>query len=156
MTREQFLALPPTLQIRLLFDALDEESSRTLLAQEAPTVPNAPRYDMAIYRSGGSSWASEHSLEGLCWWRNRYQQGANGGGQYAEQDKKRVGHLDKWIAWREIFPAECWGGTRGEDEVVAKPPATKPIVYPRQGGNGQRRQQPAPQNEDVNPDEFNF
>jgi hypothetical protein len=110
---------------------------------------------MAIYRSGGNSWASEHSLEGLIWWRNRYQQGANGGGQYADQDKKRVGHLDKWIAWRELFPSECWGGTRGEDEVVAKSPTTKPTVYPRQGG--QRRPQPQQQsNEDVNPDEFNF
>jgi hypothetical protein len=101
MTREQFMALPQALQIRLLFDALDEETSRALLAQEAPAIPKPPRYDMAIYRSGGNSWASEHSLEGLIWWRNRYQQGANGGGQYADQDKKRVGHLDKWIAWRE-------------------------------------------------------
>jgi hypothetical protein len=118
MTREQFMALPQALQIRLLFDALDEETSRALLAQEAPAIPKPPRYDMAIYRSGGNSWASEHSLEGLIWWRNRYQQGANGGGQYADQDKKRVGHLDKWIAWRELFPSECWGGTRGEDQVA--------------------------------------
>jgi hypothetical protein len=156
MTREEFLGLPLLVQVRLLFDALDEESSRALLAQEKPVVPKAPRYDMAIYRSGGNSWASEHSLEGLVWWRNRYQAGADGGGQYAEADKKRVANLSKWIAWRECFPADCWGGTRGEDEVVAKPPSTKPTVYPRQNSNGRPRQQEQAPAEDVDPDNFNF
>lgn len=155
MKREEFLSLPLLLQVRLLFDALDEESSRALLAQEIPTIPKAPRYDLAIYRSGGNSWASEHSLEGLVWWRNRYQQGANGGGQYAAQDAKRVSNLDKWIAWRELFPSECWGGTRGEAEVVAKPPTTKPTVYQRAGGS-QRKAPPPQQQDDVDPDNFNF
>lgn len=152
MTRDEFFALPQTLQIRLLFDALDEDSSRALLAQEKPKVPLSPKYDLAIYRSGGNMWASETALEGLIYWRKKYQAGAEGGGQYATQDAKRVTNIDKWIAWRELFPTESWGGKRGDDDVVAKPPSTKPIVYPRQGGNGQPRQTSRP-SDDVNPDD---
>lgn len=154
MTREQFLALPQVLQIRLLFESLGEDATRNLLARETPTVPKPPRYDMAIYRQGGNSWASEHSLEGLVWWRNRFKTSADAGGQYAEADAKRVINVDKWIAWREMFPADCWGGTRGEEEAVAKPPSTKPTVYPRQGG--QRRAPTAQPTDDVDPDNFNF
>ncbi len=155
MNREDFFSLPLIVQVRLLFDSLDEETSRTLLAQEKPAIPKPPRYDMAIYRSGGNSWASEHSLEGLCWWRNRFKTSAEAGGQYAEQDAKRVVNIEKWIAWREVFPSESWGGKRGEDEVVSKPPTTKPIVYPR--ANTGPRREPAPQqNDDVSPDDFNF
>lgn len=156
MTRDDFMGLPLTLQIRLLFDALDEESSRTLLAQEKPKVPLPPKYDLAIYRQGGNMWASETALEGLVYWRKKYQAGADGGGQYATQDAKRVANIDKWIAWRELFPNESWGGKRGDDDVVAKPPSTKPTVYPRQGGNGQRRPPPQQQQDDVDPDNFNF
>ena len=156
MTREDFLSLPMTLQVRLLFDALDEESSRALLAQEKPKVPLSPKYDLAIYRSGGNMWASETALEGLEYWAKKYKAGAEGGGQYAEADTKRLANITKWIEWRSLFPSESWGGKRGDDDVVAKPPSTKPTVYPRQGGNGQRRAAPTPQNEDVDPDNFNF
>lgn len=154
MTRAEFLTLPAPLQIRLLFDALDEESSRALLAQEAPKVPLPPKYDLAIYRQGGNMWASETALEGLVYWRKKYQAGADGGGQYAEQDKKRVANIDKWIAWRELFPGESWGGKRGDEDVVAKPPSTKPTVYPRANGNGRPRQQEQKQDDDI--DNFKF
>jgi hypothetical protein len=156
VTREEYLSLPVPLQIRLLVDALDEDTFRTLLAQEKPAIPKPPRYDLAIYRSGGNSWASEHSIEGLVWWRNRYQAGADGGGQYAEQDKKRVANLDKWIAWREVFPEACWSGKRNDDDVVARAPVDKPIVYPRPNSNGQRKPPPQQQQEDTDPDNFNF
>jgi hypothetical protein len=155
MDRADFLRLPLPLQVRLLFDALDEDTSRALLAQDKPKVPLPPKYDLAIYRQSGIMWASETALEGLQYWHKKYKAGADGGGQYAAQDAKRVGYLDKWIAWRELFPAECWSGKRNDDDVVAKPPSTKPIVYPRANSNGQRRQT-EPQTDDVNPDEFNF
>lgn len=155
MTREEFFSLPMVMQIRLLFDSLDEESSRALLAQEKPKPPLSPKYDLAIYRASGIMWASETALEGLEYWRKKYQAGADGGGQYAEQDAKRVANLTKWIAWREVFPSECWSGKRGEDDVVAKPPSTKPLVYPKQNG-GQRRPQQQQQQDDVDPDNFNF
>ncbi len=89
MTREEFLSLPLPVQVRLLFDSLDEESSRALLAQEKPKVPLPPRYDLAIYRQGGNMWASETALEGLEYWAKKYKAGADGGGQYAEADGKR-------------------------------------------------------------------
>lgn len=156
MTKAEFLALPMVLQVRLLFEALSEETSRALLDREAPQIPKSPRYDLAIYRQGGNSWASEHSLDGLVWWRNRYKAGAEGGGQYAEQDRKRVTNLDKWVEWRELFPNECWSGTRGNEDVTAKPPTTKPTVYPRQGGNGQPRQQQRQQQQQQDDDIDNF
>lgn len=145
MDRATFLGLPLPVQVRLLFDSIDEETSRALLAQEAPKIPLPPKYDLAIYRQGGNMWASETAPEGLSYWRKKYKAGADGGGQYAEQDGKRVGLIDKWIAWRECFPADCWSGKRGDDDVVAKPPSTKPIVYPRQGG---QRRAPAPTPQD--------
>jgi hypothetical protein len=156
MDRDDFLSLPVPLQIRLLFDALDEETSRTLLAQEAPKVPLPPKYDLAIYRQSGIMWASETALEGLEYWRAKYKAGANGGGQYAAQDAKRVANIEKWIAWRQLFQSECWSGKRGDDDVVAKPPSTKPLVYPRPNGNGQRKPEPQQQTDDVDPDNFNF
>lgn len=156
MTREEFLSLPLTLQVRLLFDALDEEGSRALLAQEKPKVPLPPKYDLAIYRQGGNMWASETALEGLEYWAKKYKAGADGGGQYAEADAKRYANICKWIEWRRLFPADTWSGKRGDDDVVAKPPSTKPIVYPRQGGNGQRKPPPQQQNDDVDPDNFRF
>lgn len=154
MTREDFFALPLLLQVRLLFDALDEESSRALLAQEKPKVPLSPRYDMAIYRANGNMWASETALEGLVYWSKKYKAGADGGGQYAEADAKRLVNITKWIEWRELFPEACWSGKRGDDDIVAKPPSTKPLVYPRQGGA--RRPPPQQQQDDVDPDNFNF
>lgn len=150
MDRASFLALPLPVQIRLLFDALDEETSAALLRQEAPKIPLPPKYDLAIYRSGGNMWASETATEGLVYWRNKYKAGAAGGGQYAERDAKRVTNIDKWIAWRECFPSECWGGKRGDEDVLAKPPSTKPTVYPRQ--NGGPRKAPAQQQDDVDPE----
>jgi hypothetical protein len=155
MTREQFLALPQVLQIRLLFDSLDDESTRALLDQEAPKVPLPPKYDLAIYRSGGNMWASETALDGLEYWAKKYKAGAEGGGQYATQDAKRLANMEKWIAWRQLFPSECWSGKRGDEDVVARPPSTRPTVYPRQGG-GQRRTAPQEQQQDVDPENFTF
>lgn len=155
MTREDFFSLPMILQVRLLFDALDEEASRALLAQERPKVPLPPKYDLAIYRQGGNMWASETALEGLVYWAKKYKADAAGGGQYAEQNAKRLANIEKWIAWRELFPSESWGGKRNDDDVVARPPSTKPTVYPRVGGS-QRRPAPEPQNNDVDPDNFTF
>jgi hypothetical protein len=156
MTRAEFLSLPLPIQVRLLFDALDEESSRALLAQEKPKVPLPPKYDAAIYRQSGIMWASETLLEGLEYWRKKYQAGAEGGGQYAQQDAKRAANLEKWIAWRECFPETCWSGKRNDDDVVAKAPSSKPLVYPRANNGGQRRPPPAEMHDDVDPDNFTY
>lgn len=155
MNRADFISLPLPMQVRLLFDALDEESSRALLAQEKPKVPMAPRYDLAIYRAGGNMWSSETALEGLEYWAKKYRADADGGGQYASQNAKRLASIEKWIEWRACFPAECWSGKRNDDDVVAKPPSTKPIVYPR-ANNGQKKAADPQPADDVSPEDFNY
>jgi hypothetical protein len=147
MTRDEFLSLPPTLALRLLFDALDEETTVALLRQECPKVPRSPKYDQPIYRRDGIMWASETDAEGLRFWLGKYQASAAGGGQYAEADAKRAKQMEHWIAWRECFPDAAWSGERDRTSLVAKPPSNRPAVYPR-AGNGQRQQAPQTQQQD--------
>jgi hypothetical protein len=150
MDRESFLSLPITVQIRMIFDALDEDASRFILNQDKPKIPFSPKYDFPIYRSGGIMWASETAAEGLHYWRKKYQQSADSGSEYAAKDAKKVAVLEKWIAWRECFPDATWSGERNDRAVTAKPPSTRPEVYQREGG-GQRRE-PPPQDEGVDMD----
>lgn len=141
MTRDEFLSLPPTVALRVLLDAAPK-LVESLSAISMPPLPRRPRYDFAIYRKDGVQWASETDLSGLQWWRDRYQQSAEGGGQYAEKDAKRVASLDRWIAWRQAEPAERWVGERGDVDTTAAPPCAKPRVYSR---DAQRQPEPEPE-----------
>ncbi len=150
MNRAEFLSLPPKLALRVLFDAIDDDTIRAIEAMEKPKVPLPPKYDFRIYRKDGFMWASETDSEGLTFWRNRYTDSAAKGGQYADKDKKNAAEMDRWLAWRECEPSAAWSGERNRERVVAQPPCAKPMVYATQR-NGQKRPEPPP--DDVNLDD---
>lgn len=156
MSPDEFFSLPPAIALRVLFDALDEETSASLLARAKPEQPRRAKYDAQIHGSRGYQWASETDLRGLRWWHKRaVESSQREGNQYADRDKKQAANLAKWIAWREWYPDAVWSGTRGDDEVVAAPPSAKPFIHQR-AQNGQRRQQQPRQLEDdsFDPDTF--
>lgn len=146
MTPEEFLSLPVAMQVRILFECLNEDTMRNLRGKAKPKPPLPPKYDQVIFRSGGVMFASETDLEGLRFWHKKSLDGAADGGQYADSNKKRADSLARWIAWRECFPEATWSGTRDKSEVVAKPPSSKPMVYPRNGGGNRP---PPPPEEDL-------
>lgn len=130
MTPDEFLALPPSLALRVLLEAAPGLVAK-LREIPAPAVPKKPRYDFAIYRSKGTQWASETDLEGLTYWRAIYQKSADGGGDYAAKDAKKVKTMDAWIAWRRIEPHAPWSGERKDVDVTAAPPSGFPRVHPK-------------------------
>jgi hypothetical protein len=155
MTREEFLSLPPGVALRILFDALDEDTAEAISKAEKPTVPRAPKYDYTIYRQEGVQYASETSLRSLIFWRDRAQASADGGGQWAAKDAKNAADLNRWIAYREFFPDTAWSGERNNEALVAAPPSDKPRTYPRTargGGGGQQRRQQ--QKQEPPPDDY--
>lgn len=130
MTRDEFLALPPSLALAVLIDNAPDIAAR-LEHIEAPKVPRAPKYDFAIYRKDGVQWASETDVEGLSWWRTRYLESADKGGEYEAKDRKRAKSLEAWIAWRQVERSTQWAGERNDESVVAALPSGKPRVYAR-------------------------
>lgn len=140
MTREELMALPPALAVGVLFDAVAVGAD--LRDVPVPQAPKPPKYDMRVYQKGGFVWASEFALRMLVWWRDRYQESAAGGGQYADKDRKRAESMDRWIAWRICFPSDIWTGTRDDAEVVAKMPSHKPTLH-------QKDARPAPVDDTV-------
>lgn len=149
MEKSDFLALPPSVALRVLFDCLDQDTVKALGHAEKLVAPKSPKFDRAIFRKEGVMYASETSLEGLRFWHKRSAESANGGGQYADKDRKNAEELARWIAWREWYPDATWSGERNRDAIVAKPPSDKPTVYPRTGGN---RPPPPPPDDDINTD----
>lgn len=134
MTREEFLSLPPTVALRVLLDAFPSLEQK-LAAVPKPELPKRPRFDFPIYRRDGIAWASECDSENLSFWRKRYQESADKGGQYAAKDAKRVKAIDAWIAWRGIEPGAAWSGKRNDEAVTAAPPSDRPRVHPRAGSS---------------------
>lgn len=153
MTRDEFLSLPPAVATRLIFDALDEQTIFVVLSQEKPKLPLPPKYDYAIWRRDGVQHASETDLAGLRFWHKRAVTSAEGGGQYAERDKKNAGALQRWIDWRECCPDTVWSGERNRDFVVARGPCARPAVYAVQR-NGAARQPQNQQDDEVDPATF--
>lgn len=151
MTRDEFLSLPPMLALRVLFDAIDDDTMRALEAMPKPKVPFPPKYDFRIFRKDGFMWASETDLEGLRFWHKRYADSALKGGQYADKDKKNAAEMERWIAWRECEPSAAWGGERNRERVTAHAPSAKPSVWPSQRG-GQRAAPPPDTGGDVDVD----
>lgn len=149
MNRAEFTALPSSIALGILWDASPGLGAK-LASVAAPRLPIAPKYDQAIYRKDGVSWASEYDVEGLRYWRDKKSQSSDP--KYAEKDGKTVKALDFWIAWRVAFPAVIWSGERSREHVTAAPPAGKPQVYPSQSRNGsapeRRAADPAPFDDD--------
>lgn len=154
MTRDEFLSLPPGVALRILFDALDEETVHAIDRAEKPEVPRAPKYDYTIYRQNGIQYASETDIRGLTFWRDRAQASANGGGEWAIKDAKNAENLNRWLAWREFFPNEAWSGERNRVELVAAPPSARPRVYPRTNSGGQQQRQAPPRQQEAPTDDY--
>lgn len=130
MTRDEFLALPPSVALAVLLDAAPGLIAK-LEPMPVPKIPPRPRFDFSIYRKDGLTWASECDAENLAFWRKRSQESADKGGQYAAKDAKRVKTLDAWIAWRRVEPSAQWSGERNNEVVTASPPSGRPRVHPR-------------------------
>jgi len=151
MTRDELLALPPVLAIKVIYDCLDEETIKAITAKEPIKAPQQPRFDFALYSSGGNSFASECTLKQLDWHIDRAKKSVAEGGQWAEKDAKKLEKLTEWRRWRGCNPTVIWVGKRGDEEsVVAAPPSDRPRVYQRAGG--QRRQQQ--QDDEIDPENF--
>lgn len=132
MTRDELLALPPALALKVLVSAMvlvSPELGKVLAATELPKVPRSPKYDMRISRKGGYQWASETDLEGLRFWFKRFTDNANEGGKHAEKDGKKAEKLCYWLDWREACPDAPWSGLRNDDQVTASAPSGKPQVH---------------------------
>lgn len=154
MTREEFLALPASVALALLWDHCPD-IARVLASATAPQVPRAPRYDARIYRKDGYQWASEMDLGSLVYWKSKYSSSTNE--KYAEKDAKRARELEYWIAWRRVDPTSRWTGKRNDEEVTADAPRPKPFIYARE----QRRddstyEQPPAATEDFDSSESPF
>lgn len=132
MNRDEFTSLPLPLVLGLLWD----KGSAIREAMEkipAPKSPRPPKYDQAIYRKDGVTWASEYDAEGLRYWQRRYAEGAvKPDNKYAEQDQKRAKQLGFWLTWRLCNPFAVWSGERNREQVTASTPTERPFVYERQ------------------------
>ena len=149
MTKEQFFALPSAIGLRVLFDCLDEETVKAIERAEPVKAPLPPKFDQIIYRSNGVMWASECSGDTLAFWLKRASESSDP--KYRESDQKKAAALARWIAWREWYPEATWSGERNRDPIVAKPPSSKPTVYPRTGN--EQRPAPPPADDGVNADD---
>lgn len=152
MTREEFCDLPLKTALGIIFDL----ERQRLESVPKPDIPRSPKYDDRLPRKGGFVWMSEMLVADLIWWRAKKQESVESGGQYADKDAKTVSRLDKWIAWRALFPTETWSGTRGDNRATAAPPSKEPKLNPW-GDTGRPnggRNAPPPSAED--PDEIDF
>ncbi len=129
MTPEEFTQLPPAIALRILLDILPASMTTKLEAVEKPQMPRTPKYDLRVWRKAGFQWASEMSLEGLTFVRNRSLESADKGGDYAEKDAKQAEKLKYWTDYRAVFPDNAVGVIRGEDSVTAEPPRDKARIW---------------------------
>lgn len=141
MTRDEFEALPLRTALGVIYDTLE----RDLADVEKPFVPRPPKYDDRYPKKKGLYvWVSEMTLDDMIFWRGKKAESAAGGGQWAEKDAKWVTKFDKWIAWRQLFPAEVWSGTRGDERATAAPPSREPELHPWEGNGKKRNSEPPP------------
>jgi hypothetical protein len=128
VTKEEFLSLPTSVALGVLFDA----AHPTLCTVPAPSASTSapvatgdvrpPRFDTRVGRKGGFVFASEMLLHDLQWWLEKKRESAASGGPHAQKDKKLADELERWVAWRRVAPSETWRGIRGESPVTAEPP----------------------------------
>ena len=125
MTTEEFAALPVAIQVKLMMSA-NPNFEKQVLAQEAPRVPQSPKFDSRIRRKDGFVWASECDAESLRFWIKRASSG--GDPQFAEKNEKEKKALEFILRWRECNPSACWSGERNREPVTARAPAAKPRI----------------------------
>ncbi len=126
MNRDEFTSLPLRLALGVIYDAMPKR----LGEMKAPEIPRPPKYDGRLSRGQkGYCWMSEMLLEDLQWWHGKKLESADGGGQYADKDRKTADTLAKWIVWRSLFPSDVWSGTRGDDRATGKPPSREPAMH---------------------------
>jgi hypothetical protein len=136
MTRDEFVSLPIGVALGVLWDL----AGAKLGTMPTPDVPRPPKYDSAIYRKDGVSWASEYDVEGLRFWHAKKAQSSDP--KYAEKDAKAAKALSYWIAYRIADPHTPWTGERNRETITAKAPSAKPTVYPRDGQREQAQAAP--------------
>jgi hypothetical protein len=124
VTKDEFTSLPLQLALSIVWDV----ASQRLRDMPCPEVARAPKYDGRQRKDGGFVWYSEMCLDDLEFWQKKNAASAAEGGQYAEQNGKTARNLEKWVAWRRLFPTEQWRGTRGEEKATAAPPSKEPRV----------------------------
>jgi hypothetical protein len=125
VTRDEFASLPPRVALELIYDMARPK----LINVPRPDIPKPPLYDGKQSKGkDGFVWMSEMLLRDLEWWRATRQKSVEdpNRAQYAEQNAKAVATLDKWIAWRTLYPSDVWSGKRGDDRVTASPPSRDP------------------------------
>lgn len=138
MKREQFVALPASVALGILWDTFPGLEAK-LANAEPPKLARPPKYDSAIYRKDGVTYASEYDAEGLRYWRDEKLKpiaDPEKAAKYGEKNVKQSKALDFWIAWRLVEPHAPWTGERNRETVTAKAPSGKPEVYPRDGARG--------------------
>lgn len=141
MTKDDFVKLPLGLALGVLWDA--HVNNDNLATMPSVKVPFPPKFDAAIYRKDGVSWASEYDVEGLRFWHDKKLQSSDP--KYADKDAKAAKALSYWIAYRIADPTTPWTGERNHEIVTAKPPSAKPTVYPRDDrGSSSTRTAPKP------------
>lgn len=129
MTPEELSQQPWPVACKILMGMLPKSMTDKLALVEVPEPVRVPRYDRKVYRKGGHQWASETDLDGLKFWAGRAEESLADGGQYAQQNQKQFDELNRWIAFREVYPTDAITITRGEDSVTAKAPSYKPEVW---------------------------
>lgn len=155
MNRDEFTSLPLRIALGIIYDIA---RTQRLVDMPRPDVPKPPLYDGRLSRGEqGFVWMSEMTLRDLRWWRDAKQKSAADPdrAKYAEQARKSVAMLDKWIAWRADFPTELWSGKRGDDRATGAPPGRDARINPW-GDNGSRKknetksskQEPPPDEDD--------
>jgi hypothetical protein len=126
----------------LLFDAVP-----ALAAVAMPKVPFAPKFDHRVTRKAGQyCFASEMLAADLQFWHKRAAESAEGGGKWADKDRKHAEELARWIAWRSAFPESRWRGKRGDELVTADAPSRDPELHEWKRGPAADRA-PAPETE---------
>jgi hypothetical protein len=139
MTRDEFVALPASLALGLVYDA-----TPSLASIPAPRAPLPPKFDSKVSRKGGQyCWASEMLLADLKYWHDKNAAGATDGSQYAEKNAKQAKALSYWVAYRQVCPTDAWSGERDRVKVRAQTPSRDPELHdwkrtgeaaPAQGG----------------------
>lgn len=122
MQRDEFCGLPTAIALGLIYDM----ARAKLEPMPMPRVPQPPRYDGRIGKTGGFVWMSEMDLSSLEWWLAKKTESSLQDNQYAERNGKTADTLAKWVEWRKLFPNERWNGTRGDQRVTAEPPSREP------------------------------
>lgn len=122
MQKSEFTALPLSVALGLLFDAVPQLSLAI-----APQPAQAPRFDGRCRTKGGLVYASECDLSQLQYYHARATKPPSDE-KYRERQEKEAKALTYWIKWRSENPDAVWRGERNRVQVTAAPPSSRPAV----------------------------